>query len=155
MVENSTPSPGFREKVRASFDRQGLMKTLGGRLLQVDAGRAEIELPYSDAVTQQNGHFHAAAVTAIADNAGGYAALTLMRPEEDVVAAEFKVNLLRPAVGPRLVAEATVLRAGRTLIVSEARVSAFINNEPVCVAVMLQTNFRIRLEPTGHPRKIS
>jgi uncharacterized protein (TIGR00369 family) len=113
-------------------------------LLQVDAGRVEIELPYSDAVTQQNGHFHAAAVTAIADNAGGYAALTLMRPEEDVVAAEFKVNLLRPAVGPRLVAEATVLRAGRTLIVSEARVSAFINNEPVCVAVMLQTNFRIQ-----------
>jgi uncharacterized protein (TIGR00369 family) len=148
-MADSTPNPEFREKVRASFARQGLMKALGGRLLRVDAGRVEIELPYSEVVTQQNGYFHAAAVTAIADNAGGYAALTLMRPDEDVVAAEFKVNLLRPAVGPRLVAEATVVRAGRTLIVSEARVWAFIGNEAVCVAVMLQTNFRI---PAGTDR---
>ena len=138
-----TPHPEFREKVRASFARQGLMKALGGRLLQVEAGRVEIELPYSEIVTQQHGYFHAAAVTAIADNAGGYAALTVMRPDEDVVAAEFKVNLLRPAVGPRLVAEATVLRAGRTLIVSQATVFAFIDDRPLSVAVMLQTNFRI------------
>lgn len=119
------------------------MRALGGRLLQVEPGRVEIELPYSEVVTQQHGYFHAAAVTAIADNAGGYAALTLMRPDEDVVAAEFKVNLLRPAVGPRLVAEATVLRAGRTLIVSQATVFAFIDDRPLSVAVMLQTNFRI------------
>jgi uncharacterized protein (TIGR00369 family) len=152
MADDATPNPGFREKVRASFARQGLMKALGGRLLRVDAGRVEIELPYSEVVTQQNGYFHAAAVTAIADNAGGYAALTLMRPEEDVVAAEFKVNLLRPAVGPRLLAEASVLRAGRTLIVSEARVSAFIRDEPVCVAVMLQTNFRIPAVTDMPPR---
>lgn len=137
------PHPEFRQKVQASFARQGLMKALGGRLLRVDPGHVEIELPYSDVVTQQNGYFHAAAVTAIADNAGGYAALTLMRPEEDVVAAEFKVNLLRPAIGPRLVAEATVLRAGRTLIVSQATVSAFVGQERIPVAVMLQTNFRI------------
>ena len=90
------------------------MKTLGGRLSRVERGRVEVELPYSAAVTQQHGYFHAAAITAIADNAGGYAALTLMRADEEVVAVEFKVNLLRPAVGPRLVAAANVLRAGRT-----------------------------------------
>jgi uncharacterized protein (TIGR00369 family) len=142
-MDIQAPHPGFREKVQASFDRQGLMKTLGGRLLRVDPGHVEIELPFSDVVTQQHGYFHAAAVTAIADNAGGYAALTLMRPDEEVVAAEFKVNLLRPAIGPRLVADARVVRAGRTLIVSQATVSTFAGTEPVCVAVMLQTNFRV------------
>lgn len=92
------------------------MKALGGRLRRVEAGRVEIDLPYSGLVTQQHGYFHAAAVAAIADNAGGYAALTLMQPDEEVVAAEFKIDLLRPAVGRLLVADAVVLRAGRTLV---------------------------------------
>lgn len=143
-VANETPHPGFREKVQASFDRQGLMKALNGRLTRIDPGRVEIELPYSDLVTQQHGYFHAAAIAAIADNAGGYAALTLMGPDEEVVAAEFKVNLLRPAIGPRIVADATVIRAGRTLVVSEIAVSALIENENVLVALMLQTNCRVK-----------
>jgi uncharacterized protein (TIGR00369 family) len=142
MVD-SIPHARFREKVHASFARQGLMKALGGRLVLVEPGRVQIELPYSDDVTQQHGYFHAAAVTAIADNAGGYAALTMMRPDEEVVAAEFKVNLLRPAVGSRIIADATVVRAGRSLVVSQATVSAFAEDAAVTVAIMLQTNFRI------------
>jgi uncharacterized protein (TIGR00369 family) len=135
--------PAVGKKVHDSFARQGLMKAIGGRLVHVESGRVDVELPYSDAVTQQHGFFHAAAVTAIADNAGGYAALTLMRPDEEVLAVEFKVNLLRPATGPRLVATATVLRAGRTIIVTHVRVSSILDSGPVDVAVMLQTNFRI------------
>lgn len=155
-----TPHPGFREKVQASFDRQGLMKALHGRLIRIDAGCVHIELPYSDVVTQQHGYFHAAAIAAIADNAGGYAALTLMEPDEEVVAAEFKINLLRPAVGPRLVAEAQVIRAGRTLVVSEVSVSAVVDEQlpgsareapRVRVAMMLQTNCRVKL-PQEYPR---
>jgi uncharacterized protein (TIGR00369 family) len=143
-VANPTPYPAFRDRVHASFARQGLMKTLGGRLVRVDPGHVEVELPYSDMVTQQHGYFHAAAVAAIADNAGGYAALTLMRPDEEVVAAEFKINLLRPAIGARLLADATVVRAGRSLVVSQVTVSAMSEKAPpVPVAVMLQTNFRI------------
>src|SRR5262245_36219054 len=123
------------------------MRTLGCRLRRIEPGRVEIELPYSDLVTQQHGYFHAAAVTAIADTAGGYAALTKMQADEDVLAVEFKVNLLRPAVGSLLVAEASVLRAGRTLVVSQINVSAIRGGEPVLVAAMLQTNFRVR--PAG------
>jgi uncharacterized protein (TIGR00369 family) len=139
--------PRFREIVQASFARQGLMKALGGRLRRVEPGSVEIELPYSDAVTQQHGYFHAAAVAAIADNAGGYAALTLMRADEEVVAAEFKINLLRPAVGNLLVAEANVLRVGRALVVCQATVRAMSGDGgSKTVAVMLQTNFRVAAE---------
>ena len=140
-----TPHPGFREKVQASFDRQGLMKALGGRLTTIQPGSVEIELPYSDLITQQHGYFHAAAIAAVADNAGGYAALTLMEPDEEVVAAEFKINLLRPAVGSRIVATANVIRAGRTLVISEATVSAVVEDQLVRVAMMLQTNCRVRM----------
>ncbi|HEY7442949.1 MAG TPA: PaaI family thioesterase, partial [Vicinamibacterales bacterium] len=114
----------FRESVEASFARQGLMQALGGRLRRIEPGAVEIELPYSELVTQQHGYFHAAAIAAIADNAGGYAALTLMRSNEEVVAAEFKINFLRPAVGRLLVADAVVVRIGHTLAVSQATVRA-------------------------------
>jgi uncharacterized protein (TIGR00369 family) len=124
------------------------MKALGGRLRRIEPGSVEIELPYSDAVTQQHGYFHAAAVAAIADSAGGYAALTLMQPDEEVVAAEFKINLLRPAVGNLLVAEAVVLRLGRTLAVSQATVRAVDGETAKTVAVMLQTNFRVAAAAT-------
>ena len=121
------------------------MKTLGGRLTTIEAGSVEIELPYSDLITQQHGYFHAAAIAAVADNAGGYAALTLMEPDEEVVASEFKINLLRPAVGSRIVARANVIRAGRTLVISEATVSAVVDDQLVRVAMMLQTNCRVRM----------
>lgn len=137
------PHVQFRETVQASFARQGLMRALGARLRRIEPGTVEIELPYSDAVTQQHGYYHAAAIAAIADSAGGYAALSLMRPDEEVVAAEFKINLLRPAVGSMLVAEAVVLRFGRTLVVSQATVRAVEGESSKPVAVMLQTNFRV------------
>lgn len=136
----------FRETVQESFARQGLMKALGGRLRRIDPGVVEIELPYSDAVTQQHGYFHAAAVAAIADNAGGYAALTLMRSDEEIVAAEFKINFVRPAVGRLLVAEAEVVRLGHTLVVSQATVRAIDGDSAKTVAIMLQTNARVAAE---------
>src|SRR5262245_6099036 len=108
-ADGPVPNVRFRESVEASFARQGLLKALGGTLRRIEPGAVDIELPYSGIVTQQHGYFHAAAVAAIADTAGGYAALTLMRDDEEIVAAEFKINFLRPAVGRLLVAEAVVL----------------------------------------------
>lgn len=146
-AHEDVPNVRFRESVQASFAKQGLMKALGGRLRRIEPGCVEIELPYSDAVTQQHGYFHAAAVAAIADNAGGYAALTLMRADEEIVAAEFKISFLRPAVGRVLVAEAAVLRLGRALVVSQATVRAMDGDIAKTVAVMLQTNVRVAANP--------
>ena len=100
------------------------MHTLGAELGAVQPGEVEIVLPVHDAITQQHGYVHAAAVTAIADSAAGYAALTLMAPGSEVLSAEFKVNLLAPARGERLVAQGRVLRPGRTLTACTADVWA-------------------------------
>jgi uncharacterized protein (TIGR00369 family) len=139
MDSQSTIDPS---RIHASFDRQGLMRTIGARIATIAPGRVEIELPFSPALTQQNGFFHAAAVAAVADSAGGYAALSVMGGDEDVLAVEFKMNMMRPAIGQRLVAEGRVLSAGQTLVVCQNTVVAWSDGTAKTVAVMLQTNIR-------------
>ena len=131
-------------RIADSFNRQGLMRTLGARLVDISRGRVVVEVPFAETVTQQNGYFHAAVSAAIADTAGGYAALTTMEAEDDVLAVEFKINLLRPAVGERLTAEAVVLKEGRTLTVCQSTVRAWSGERSTVVAVMMQTNMRMR-----------
>ena len=65
-------------RCKESFDRQGLMKLLGAQLVEAADGRAAIEVPYREDLTQQHGYFHGGVVTAIADTACGYAAYTTM-----------------------------------------------------------------------------
>lgn len=52
------------ERVAQSFARQGLMTHLGARLVRVEPGLCEVALPYSAAVTQQQGGFHGGAMGA-------------------------------------------------------------------------------------------
>ncbi|MGV9851525.1 PaaI family thioesterase [Streptomyces sp. NPDC003442] len=110
-------SPAVRKRVQDSFDRQGLMSHLGARLAHIAPGRVRIVLPSRPEVTQQHGYVHAGATSAIADSAGGYAALTLFDEDSDVLTVEYKINLLAPAAGDHLEAIGTVLRPGRTLTV--------------------------------------
>jgi len=134
----------LERRIEESFARQGLMRSIGARLVEVAPGRVVIEVPYAGTLTQQNGYFHAAVSAAIGDTAGGYAAYTLMEPAEDVLAVEFKINLLRPAVGERLTAEAVVLKEGRTLTICQSTIRAHAGDRATTVAVMMQTNMRMR-----------
>jgi uncharacterized protein (TIGR00369 family) len=115
-------NPAFEAVVRDSFDRQALMHTLGARLLRVAPGEVDIALAHAPALTQQNGFLHAGALASIADSACGYAAFSLAPPETDVLAVEFKINLMAPARAPRFLARGRVLRPGRTLTVCQAEV---------------------------------
>lgn len=114
-----------REKlVRDSIVRQTMLTTLGVELAELAPGRVVLEFGFRDDLCQQNGFLHAGAVTTAADSACGYAALTLMPPGRDVLSVEFKVNLLRPAVGARFRATGTVVRSGRNVTVCSAEVTA-------------------------------
>ncbi|AQU71309.1 DUF4442 domain-containing protein [Streptomyces niveus] len=115
-------SPAVRERVRSSFELQGLMSHLGARITHIGPGRVHIVLPACPEVTQQHGYIHAGATSAVADTAGGYAALTLFDEESDVLTVEYKINLLAPAAGDHLEAIGTVLRSGRTLTVCQLEV---------------------------------
>ena len=82
------------------------MSTMGATLETVSPGVVEISIRPHAAVSQQHGFVHAGAVTAIADSAAGYAALSLMPPGTGVLSTEFKINLLAPATGIGLSPEA-------------------------------------------------
>jgi uncharacterized protein (TIGR00369 family) len=112
------------------------MTTLGAVLDRVAPGEVDVSVPFADALCQQNGFLHAGVLASVADSACGYAALTLAAPGQDVLAVEFKINLLRPARAARFTARARVLRAGKTLTVSRADV---FDDGDALVATMLST----------------
>src|SRR5579883_1180075 len=111
-------------RVQASFSRQRAMALLGAQMVEVEAGRTKIVLPFREDLTQQHGFVHAGIITAIVDSACGYAALSLMPPGVGVLTIEFKVNLLNPAAGERFVARGQVVKPGRTIMVCTGEVMA-------------------------------
>jgi uncharacterized protein (TIGR00369 family) len=135
--------PAFRTRIQASFDRQGLMKTLGASILRIEPGAVEIALAPTPAVSQQHGFVHAGAVAANADSAAGYAALSLMAPGAGVLTTEFKINLVAPAAGERLVARGRVIKAGRTLTLAQTEVVSETAGEEKLVALLTATMMTI------------
>jgi uncharacterized protein (TIGR00369 family) len=105
-----------------------------------------IGLPFSSHLSQQHGYLHAGATSSILDSACGYAALTKLAPDFDVVTAEFKINLLRPAVGERFLAIGRVQNAGKTLTVCTGEVRAFSGDgdEHRVIAIMQATMANLR-----------
>ena len=143
MKDFEATDPDFAERVRKSFDAQGIMDHIGATLTLIEPGVCEIELPYSDAVSQQHGFFHGGVIGTIADSAGGYAAFGLMDAEDGILTVEYKLNLMAPADGALLVARGQVVRAGRTLTVARAEVGVVKNGVEVACAAMQQTLMRI------------
>lgn len=131
----------IEQRVRRSFEAQGLMQTLGAKLALVQDGEVHVALPFSRRLSQQHGFIHAGAITSIVDNACGYAALTKAPQGCEVVTVEFKVNFLRPALGDRFLAVGKVQNAGKSLIVCTGEIRAFQGDEPSCkvVAIMQAT----------------
>lgn len=115
------------------------MKLIGGEVVSVEPGAVELRLPVSEALSQQHGFVHAGVVSAIADTAAGYAAMSAAAEGTEVLTAEFKINLLSPARGEHLVARARVIRSGRRLSVSACDVYAVAGEEEKCVATLLGT----------------
>ena len=139
MTRPHPSDPNFEKRVRESFARQKLMTTIGARLTVVLPAEVVIEIPFRDDLTQQHGFMHAGIVTAIVDTACGYAALSLMPADADVLSVEFKINLLSPAAGERMIARGRVIRAGRTLTVCEGDVVAVSHGREERIASMLAT----------------
>ncbi|GAB3184960.1 PaaI family thioesterase [Hydrogenophaga aquatica] len=125
MSQTAAPADeaALRERVQASLARQGMMQHLGVRLLSVAPGEVTLAVPYSDRVTQQQGGFHGGAMGALADIAGGYAALTVAPPKMEVTTVEYKINFLAAFQSGELQATGRVVRAGKRLIVTTAEVT--------------------------------
>jgi uncharacterized protein (TIGR00369 family) len=131
--------PDFAARVRASFERQGAMTTIGAALGSIEPGRVSIELPWAQALTQQHGFLHAGMVATALDSACGYAAFSLMPADVGVLTIEYKINLLAPAKGQRFRMVGEVVKPGRTISVVEGKAWAIDDGREKLVATMNAT----------------
>ena len=114
----------YETRVRSSFERQKVMKTMGAEMTRVSPGIVEIELPYDARFTQQHGFLHAGVISTVLDSACGYAAYSVMPADAAVLTIEFKVNLLAPGKGDRFLFRGAVTKPGRTIIVADGQAYA-------------------------------
>jgi uncharacterized protein (TIGR00369 family) len=131
--------PACEARVRESFSRQSHMATLGAEIVFLAPGEVHLAFPFAEKFCQQNGFMHAGAIASVADSANGYAAYTLAPADTDVLAVEFKINLLAPAKATGFLACGRVLRPGRTLTVCQADVFTTGPSERTLIATMLST----------------
>lgn len=136
--------PNFKGRVRENFDLQPMMKTLGVELTTVDAGKTVFNVRHHTPITQQHGFLHGGGVAAIMDSACGYAALSLLAENEEILTVEFKTNFLAPALGEAYRFEGSVIKPGRTLIVTEGKAFAIKDGVEKLVAIMTATMMPIR-----------
>ena len=136
-------------RVQASFDRQGMMTTLGVEVTAVEPGRVEMLLRHDDRFTQQHGFLHAGAVASVLDTACGYAAYSVMPPEAAVLTVTYTINLLAPAAGERFVITGEVVRAGRTLVVCRGEAFADGSQRPFAVMQATMTALYNRPDLSG------
>jgi uncharacterized protein (TIGR00369 family) len=144
VVAKIVPAPDYEERVRASFARQQIMVTIGAELTLVTPGIIEIEMPYSQALTQQHGFLHAGVISTALDSACGYAAFSLMPENAGVLTIEFKVNLLSPGRGERFLFRGSVTKPGRTIVVADGQAYSYsADGEARLIATMTGTMMAI------------
>ena len=133
------------QRITEGFNNQTTMHTLGAKLTHVAEGEVDIEIPFNKDFCQQAGFMHAGVITTIVDTACGFAALSMMPENSDVVTVEFKVNFMSPAVGDRFVGKGRVVRAGKTLTVTQGDVYAIhdLDGKEKHIATMQATMFRV------------
>ncbi len=129
----------FEPRVRESFSRQEVMKTLNASIVNVQAGEVELKFPFQTSLTQQHGFIHAGIVSTVLDSACGYAAFSLMPKDAAVLTIEFKVNLLSPAKGDRFRAVGSVKKPGRNISVTGGELFACQDGKEKLVASMVGT----------------
>lgn len=125
------------DRVAASFGKQAFLALIGAELEHVDKGKVAISCGRKDTLTQQQGFLHGGVVTSLADVSCGYAALTVMPDDAEVLTVEFKINLIRPASTDKIVATGEVVKAGRTLVIAESTVTGATDG--TVIAKMLAT----------------
>jgi uncharacterized protein (TIGR00369 family) len=131
--------PSILAKLQPIIDSQKFIQHLGVEIDKLVAGECEISIAYADEWSQQDGYFHVGIIGTLADNAAGLAAATTMKGDANCLTAEYKLNLLAPAKGDKLIARASVIKSGRTLVVAQTDLYSLNGSQERHVATSLVT----------------
>ena len=121
--------PNWKARCEAGFFAQGVMRKLGVTIQESAPGRVSLQMPFHPDFTQHHGFMHAGTITTVLDSACGFAAMTLMAADREVLTVEFKSNFLAPARGEVFRFEGEVVKSGRTLTVT--RGTAYADGVPI------------------------
>lgn len=102
--------------VEDEFARNGFMGFIGATLQVLGPGRTEVRVRFRPELSQHNGYFHGAISGALADIACGYAALTLFPVGSNMLAVEYTIHFVEPALGEELIGRGEVIRKGNRLV---------------------------------------
>ena len=138
-MPDQTPFDDLARSIRARVASQGFMKLVGADLSTLEPGGATISVARRPELLQQDGFFHGGVTAFLVDNGATIAAATRLRPGQSCLTAEYKLNLLAPARGDRLICRARVVKAGRLMSVVAADVVCVQNGEETPTATALAT----------------
>ena len=132
MEKFQAQSPNYKQIIKESFEKQTFLVLIGAKLTKISPGEIEIEVKDNKKLYQQDGFFHAGVTSTLADVSMGYAALSLASDNSRVLTTEFKINLLSPAVGDKLIARSEVVKFGKLLKICKSSVYTKSKEEKLC-----------------------
>jgi len=112
-------------RIRDNVGRQGFMNHVGAELSELTRGACTLEVERRPELLQQHGLFHGGVTAFLVDNATTIAAAASRG--QPALTAEYKLNLLSPASGERLICRARVIKPGRQVAVVAADVFCVID----------------------------
>ena len=126
--------------IRTALNAQGFLHHMGASVDEVVHGRVVMSVTRRPELLQQHGFFHGGVIAFLVDNATTAAAGTVVnRDTQTCLTAEYKLNIIAPALGDRLACSATVVKPGRRLTIVEAKVHSHTPGKTKLVAVALAT----------------
>jgi uncharacterized protein (TIGR00369 family) len=132
-------NPGFKAFIEQVFSAQPFMMALGARLGRIDAGSVELILSIRPDHLQHGGAVHGGVIGAMADNAAGAAAASLLASGQATVTAEYRISFLSPAIGDVLIARGEVIKPGRSIIHTKCDVAVRAGDRETLVATSLSS----------------
>lgn len=132
----------FLDKGRDVLLSQPFSCLLGAELTGLAEGNAELSLLVREELKQNYGFVHGGVLSYLADNCLTFAGATVLG---NCVTSEYKINYVKPAIGKKLVAKATVLSFGLRQAVCECKVYIVDDKENILVAVAQGTIAKIQI----------
>ncbi len=109
--------------IAGEIDGPPVGRLLDMRMVEIDEGRAVFVLDAGPQHASPLGTVHGGIICDVADAALGFAHASLLDEGETFATIELKINFLKPVWAGRLTAVGTVVKAGRTIGLTECRVT--------------------------------
>lgn len=149
MSEYQSRNPAYVERIRERIASPVVKDLFGMEEVSIAPGEIQLGIAVRHELGHAPGWFQGSVTTAIAEFACGFAAMSLIAPDWDMMTLDQTIKFIGPARGERLVAKARVIRPGRTITTCQCEVFAIENGAERLCAVMLQTNHQAPLAAKG------